>query len=575
VGEGCAPSLLAVSTRVLIVAALLCGLAILLAFTVQVDVGAVDDGGGPGGDRGLLVGALGVYLVVGLGLLPSFDQQLDFDQVAYIELAQRWSEGDVGAAISGHWSPMFSLLVAPFSWLGVDPQLAGKLVDLAGGGVAVVLLWTLVRRWGLHPVVRATVLASMVPLLLVWVLAGQTGPDVLSVATVLAYLLVVDEPAPSRRRLVVLAAVVALGTLVKAYLLPFFVAHLVLLLAWRAWGEDRAGRRRELRRGGVVLGVAALALLPWVLAVSVVVGSPTFSTGLRYNVAKTAPDSGGHPIFTQLMAPESPKGTTAWEDLDEQHVPEYTPWSDADDLRTYTTTLGRNLETLQLLLVDLSLLAPAVLVASVAWFVGGGGRARPPLVALLLVVGINLAAYLPVFFDDRYLWPAWTALVLLAGLMGSAGWAALAAGGLAGNRKVQAAALLLAATWILCIAYGPAVRLWDERGIGEQEQADDLAGADLVPPDARVAAIGGPLGTTRAARWCYRLEVQCYGGIPLDVDEADAELEQHGITHLLVPEDLESDPAVGRDVPLDSWAGFEEDPALSTDELHVLVADGS
>lgn len=35
-GEGCAPSLLAVSTRVLIVAALLCGLAILLAFTVQV-----------------------------------------------------------------------------------------------------------------------------------------------------------------------------------------------------------------------------------------------------------------------------------------------------------------------------------------------------------------------------------------------------------------------------------------------------------------------------------------------------------------------------------------------------------
>jgi hypothetical protein len=533
---------------------------------------AVDEDRETRGDRRLLAVAVGVYAVVGLGLLPSYDQQLDFDQVAYIELAQRWSEGDVGAAISGHWSPLFSLLVAPFAWLGIDPQLAGKLVDLAGGGAAVVLLWVLVRRWGLHPVVRATVLASMVPLLLVWVLAGQTGPDVLSVATVLAYLLVVDEPAPSRRRLVALAAVIALGTLVKAYLLPFFVTHLVLLLVWRAWGEDRVGRRRELRRGGVVLGVAAVALLPWVLAVSVVVGSPTFSTGLRYNVAKTAPDSGGHPIFSQLMAPESPKGTTAWEDLDEQHVPEYTPWSDADDLRTYTTTLGRNVETLQSLLVDLSLLAPAVLLAGAAWFVAGGGRTRPPIVALLLVVGVEVAAYFPVFFDDRYLWPAWTALVLLTGLLGSAVWAAVAAAGLAGSRQVRAAALLVAATWTLCIAYGPAVRLWDERGVGEQEQADDLAAADLVPADARVAAIGGPLGTTRAARWCYRLEVQCYGGIPLDVDEADAQLERLGITHLLVPEDLEADPAVGRDVPLDSWAGFEEDPALTTDDLHVLVA---
>ena len=59
--------------------------------------------------------------------------RLNTDAIAYMRVAEYWSNGNFGLAVNGYWGPLLSWLMVPFLWLGVEPLLAGKLSMLISG----------------------------------------------------------------------------------------------------------------------------------------------------------------------------------------------------------------------------------------------------------------------------------------------------------------------------------------------------------------------------------------------------------------------------------------------------------
>ena len=76
--------------------------------------------------KNFLLIVLLLYGILGVILLPFYKYQVTVDGISYISSAQKLLRGDFYNAITGHWSPLYSILLVPFLYIGLDPSLAAK-----------------------------------------------------------------------------------------------------------------------------------------------------------------------------------------------------------------------------------------------------------------------------------------------------------------------------------------------------------------------------------------------------------------------------------------------------------------
>ncbi|QQR52800.1 hypothetical protein IPG36_01610 [bacterium] len=129
---------------------------------------------------------LALYALIGLGRLPAFRYQINPDGVAYIDLARLYADGQWWTAINAYWSPMFSWLLAPLIAIGLNPLIAGKLVQLGGGAGLLVAMWLLSRHWRPRWMVWS-LLGAMAVVILSWALTYGTTPDLVLAALVVGF----------------------------------------------------------------------------------------------------------------------------------------------------------------------------------------------------------------------------------------------------------------------------------------------------------------------------------------------------------------------------------------------------
>src|SRR5262252_1748421 len=88
--------------------------------------------------------ALTVYTALLVSLAFPLSGQINPDGVAYLRIAGYYLSGDLGRAVSGYWSPLYSWLLVPWLALGVPGLLAPKLL-----AVVLALAWVMaVARLG-------------------------------------------------------------------------------------------------------------------------------------------------------------------------------------------------------------------------------------------------------------------------------------------------------------------------------------------------------------------------------------------------------------------------------------------
>jgi len=361
-----------------------------------------------------------VYLVGVCIELPRVRYQINPDGISYLAIAERYLTGDLGAALNAYWGPLFSWLLTPFLALGIEPLLACKVLTFAVGMPTLFGGWILSERYTRVLVIRAVITAALVPMILVWA-ASLVTPDILVVCCLTYYAYFISDATMSRRPVFLAALFGALAYLAKSYAFVFIPIHLATVAVGRwIWAQDESRRKEVLQRAA--LGVAAfLALtLPWVAAISIKSGRPTFGTAGAYNLAVAGLTSGSE--GTQSHGVDAP-GLRA---LDEGA---FSAWENPSfgsslngpspaSFRRLVVLMKANVPVVLKYLQEASPLALFIVAASILISLRWRTSPESRLVAGTVASGaLYTLGYSFIWVEPRYLWILEILLLMIAGVL--------------------------------------------------------------------------------------------------------------------------------------------------------------
>lgn len=264
----------------------------------------------------LLLGALAliavVYIVQAIRIALNGLYYLNPDGVAYLIIARDFARGI--AAIRGYWSPLMPLLLAPAIRIGVDPQVAQRVLIGLTGMAWVGLCLPLGRRLGLNRWMLIALAAAMA-IVTLEVAFFPITPDMLGAVILACYfLLVTSEAFPKHaiRSGLTVGLLGALAFYAKFYNLPFLIVHLLLtgtLLV--AWGSSI---RKIALTVAVALFTVAILVVPWVAALRSRYGGITLTTSGPINHAVFGPSMTWHPCWDQRLCNPPMDVLIPWED---------------------------------------------------------------------------------------------------------------------------------------------------------------------------------------------------------------------------------------------------------------------
>lgn len=391
-------------------------------------------------------------LVLALGALhaaaAALQGSMNEDGIGYLDVGAAWLRGDWASAISATWNPLYGLLLSPATLdavpIGARFPIVHALnfVIFAAAYAVFLALW---RELATAARVHADARAGTAPIPTVpWMLVGHAlfawaaltlvemwsvTPDMLMAGLLFAaaWLLLRHRAESTRRTAFLFGLALGLGYLAKPVMFPLGV--LLLGVAGLAWAPGRS-RGAWLGSLGSSAGGFLLLALPWIVAVSVKQGKPTFGesgtiTYIRYVNDVTYPfwtDAGsaaGRPLHPMHRVAEAPD---IWAFGDAGVGGTYPPGFDPAywyagveprlDLRRQLEEVAANFAfTFELIGRRLGLPMGALLVAlwlsyrrpgSSAHGWRGGTTAVGPC-AVLASGLIGVALYLPVLSEGRYL----------------------------------------------------------------------------------------------------------------------------------------------------------------------------
>jgi len=274
--------------------------------------------------------------------------RLNTDAIAYMRVAEYWSNGNLEFAVNGYWGPLLSLLMVPFLWLDIEPIIAGKLTMLISGLVFFHGSQFLARSAGfrlLDELIVAVVLALVLP---GW-MTQQMTPDLL-VSGLAIYAIgfgISPEWLSCRRWSIGSGLFWGLAYLAKAVALPLGILT-SLLLAFCWYFSIAKSRMLVWRQLALSLGVFIAVSLPLIVTLSVKYGYPNFSTSGAIAHAIVGPGNDNpapHPFGNTVYRPE-PGRVTAWEDPSKMKYEYWSPIESYEKLTHQSALVSKNAKTI-------------------------------------------------------------------------------------------------------------------------------------------------------------------------------------------------------------------------------------
>ncbi len=470
-----------------------------------------------------LVPALVLYSCLCGYFIFAYRYSINTDATSYISIAQKYARGEFAGAVNAIWQPLFSWLMAPFIFSGLDPLLSAKLVQILAGMLALVSCGLLALKMPIEAKARQVMVLTLVPVVLRFTFFTLT-PDLLFASLVTLYFSVILDPAyPSGRQPLACGVICGLAFLAKAYALPFFLAHFALMNLFHGW---RQGETKAVMRSSAA-GFAAFFLIvaAWSMPLSFKYHGFTVCKAFEFNAAASL--SGDWPISVRFRPPANPTALSAWEDPSTLPM-EKMPRLDAPAIaRKELKTVFSNLRDSLGMLKRFSPLSIAALMLALYLCCAPGGlrgpRSEPGLAGLLFSCLLLVAGYLPVNLEARYIWAGFFLVVVIAFVLVSK--LLREAPGIPKDALLLAVSLSFFAGPLFLMKYGPTENQAALERIRARLASNGVTG--------RIAADSNWEDTLYLA---FFLKGSYYGeqDPALSGDEVRAQLEKYGIEYFFV-----------------------------------------
>jgi hypothetical protein len=482
--------------------------------------------------------ALLTYVVLLVPQIARHQNRIHADLIAYVRRATYLWQGDFYHFISGYWSPLICLSIAPlaeaFKMDGIHAAhiaigIWGALLVVAFG-LFLDTFTTLPRLWKLGAMIVVAAATSAVG-------SRNVTPDPILAAMLLLYFAAKFHPRLQRPGGYFLMGILGgFAYLAKAYGFPFVIVHLpasCLMLAKLAPTDAAAAGGwlgRGLKMAAIAMAGFALIAGPWVAIISWRYGHFTFSTTGTIAHAIVGPPGESRRIFPPYVVPEDPY-LIAWEnpELIEHH--RWSPLASRQNFVRQLEIIWFNAKSIGLVLrgFDLIWLTPVFLSVAVLAAVSGkllkGERWK--IAWLLLTILLYCGGFLPVYFIPRYIHWLVMPLCLALGLMLIQ---QLRLGGLESKaRLVRSAACILLGVSAMIVIAGNFVK--------DMAARDSLVFRNIAN-DFRKFGLKGPIaGNDRVKGFNVAYYAgEKYVALPLSGDalEADRRLADAGVGIMLI-----------------------------------------
>jgi hypothetical protein len=472
-----------------------------------------------------LIIVLIIYLVSGFALLPFYRYQINPDGISYISIAQKYLRGDFAHAINGHFSPLFSWLLIPLLYLGLDPLIATKILNLALGVVTIVAMRSLSYRFQMHEQIRETIFFTLIPVVLYFAYYLIT-PDLLVSCILLFYFTLIFHPnyADRPRHGMLCGMLAGLAYLSKSYSLPFLLFHFPFMSILHYFAP---AKNRKVVLFSFFCGMFLFLFISgiWIAAISNKYGYFTISTQTKGNLQFINPH--GPPSSPPFIEPPDETAVSVWEDpFSCIPMGTWSPFESFSAFQHWLKFFVRNIPPTVKIFIRFSPFSFLIGIAYLLFLLCSPKQvmAQREVIYPLVTVVPYAAGYCLILIDERYIWITCLLLIMMGGYVLQT---------LFQNNfftPIRKNSLLF--LFILSFAISPVRNLARQFNSGKDIYLLSEKMKEYIPPRAKLAS---------STDWyqlmflAYHLRARIYGtGDNINADILDREMDKYGINYFIV-----------------------------------------
>lgn len=372
----------------------------------------------------IFTGALfAVYIIISICLLSIYRYQINDDGISYITIAQKYLHADFHNAINGFWGPLLSILLVPFLFFNIDPQLASKILGIILGLFTILGMLNLSNKFQLSETSKKAILIISSIITVSFVFSYIT-PDLLMTCLLVWYFnILFDNKYYTKKYFGLWAAILGgLAYLARNYALPFFLVHFVLYNVFIYIKKDNTHKRNILTN--FITGLLVFSLMSgiWICLISNKYGYFTIGNAGKYNSILVGSHYKGQPMgYMGLMKPVNNTSVSVWEDPSYIIQPDWSPFDSLSDFIWQVEVALKNVVLLNRSLLPLGVVS-IILLLYITLLINSYKKNKkeldPNLHHLMLAIAIYCSGYILFSnLEQRYFWIVDLLLLFVGGFL--------------------------------------------------------------------------------------------------------------------------------------------------------------
>ncbi len=357
--------------------------------------------------------------------------RLTADSMLYFSLAKKYISGDFSNAINGYWGPLLAWLLVPFLYLGTSDVFAINALNLFLGIFIIIGVWRLSYRVEMTEMIRSIIIISLIPIALKFSVVQPM--DTLLACVLIYYLIIIFKSNYSVNLSNGLLSGVlgALAYFSKAYALPFFIVHFLIMNVLHYFRNTSKPDRTNVVKNAV-FGFVIFFLISgaWIMTISDKYGYFTYSTMRQTNFNAPDPESMGGglefgvPVFSQgFYAPPNKTAFVIWEDPSYLRGKPWSAWESWYYFKHFIRLMLKNISEGLRILENFSTFSTTIIIACILLLFTRPVNTwlqQSSLLYLLFTMTLFTGGYILFHFEERYLWLTNVLLLIMGGYVLSA-----------------------------------------------------------------------------------------------------------------------------------------------------------
>jgi hypothetical protein len=299
-----------------------------------------------------------VALMIAAGL---FRQALNPDAVAYLQIAQHYVNGETSLAISGHWSPLISWIIAIFLKLGLPPLFAARLFMILSAMIFLLGCLRLFRQFKISGNLLIWGMWMAALLSIPWSVENITPDLLLGGLTCFAFAEMISTRWFLKSGPALLCGVLwGLAYFSKSVALPLgALTALGMMVMW--WKKERRQQFQIIRAFALTMAGMTLVASIWIGVLTTHYGKMTVANSAGYNHSLVGPGVTNQLyLLDQGLRIPQPGRITIWEDPTSP-FPDWSPLASWNNAKLQLQILLCNVPVVIFMLTSICLAFPALL----------------------------------------------------------------------------------------------------------------------------------------------------------------------------------------------------------------------